>query len=165
MGGVPQAWMAFFATSAGAAATLAGLLVVAVSVNLQRILAHLHLPARAAAAVGALLVVLLIGIAALIPQSISSYAIEALAFGGAGWLLQIWAAAIMAGAPLPTRPHAPQLAANFLLGQAHGLPLLAGSVLLLLGREAGLSWLAGGVLATFVVAMLTGWVLLIEILR
>jgi hypothetical protein len=44
----PAGWDNFFVAEVGAAAALSGLLFVAVSINLTRILAIPHLPARAA---------------------------------------------------------------------------------------------------------------------
>lgn len=46
---LPAAWSGFGATVAEVAATLAGLLFVAVSINLRQILAFPNLPGRAAA--------------------------------------------------------------------------------------------------------------------
>ncbi len=41
-------WSAFFAAQVGAAAALAGLVIVAISINIARILSHPLLPGRAA---------------------------------------------------------------------------------------------------------------------
>lgn len=46
-----------------------------------------------------------------------------------------------------------------------GVPLLVGGVLLVRGMDAGLYWVAVAVILSFVVRLLNGWVLLIEILR
>jgi presenilin-like A22 family membrane protease len=53
-----EAWRDFFTTAAGASATLVGLVIVAISVNIQRILEHPQLPSRGGATVGALVLIL-----------------------------------------------------------------------------------------------------------
>ena len=56
---VTAGWSEFAAAAAGAAAALAGLVMVAISVNIREILTLPGLPARAAAAVGSLVRVLM----------------------------------------------------------------------------------------------------------
>ncbi len=81
-----QGWTDFFVAEAGAAAALAGLLFVAISINLTRILEFRHLPTRAIEALLALLSVLVVATFALVPaQSTRAYASE---IGGTG--LVIW---------------------------------------------------------------------------
>ncbi len=158
-------WSIFFATAAGAAAALAGLAIVAISVNVARILSHPRLPARAAATVGALIVALVVSLAALMPQSMAALALEVLAFGLAGWLLQLWSAARTVLARAEPRATRPQAILAVLLGQAQAAPILLGGALLMAGQAGGLPWLAFGILATFTGAALNCWVLLVEILR
>jgi hypothetical protein len=63
----PGHWTELFVASAGAAAALAGLIFVAVSINLQRILTVEGLPERGLETVALLLGVLVISIFGLIP--------------------------------------------------------------------------------------------------
>ena len=66
----PAAWVPFFTAMIAAAAGLTGLLFVAVSINLDRILkAARFLPARAAETLATLLLVVVSSALALIPQS------------------------------------------------------------------------------------------------
>jgi presenilin-like A22 family membrane protease len=50
-------WTNFFLSAAGASAALAGLVLVAISVNISRLLQFSHLPARAGATIGRLILV------------------------------------------------------------------------------------------------------------
>ena len=87
-----EEWKEFFTTAAGASATLVGLVIVVVSVNVQRILEHPQLPSRSGATVAALVLILVSSLAELIPQPIKALAIEILVFGLLVWLLQLWSA-------------------------------------------------------------------------
>src|SRR5215472_12856556 len=91
-GELAEAWKDFFGTAAGASATLVGLVIVAISVNLQRILEQPQLPSRGGATVAALVLILVISMAQLIPQSGAALAIEVSVFGFLIWLLQLWSA-------------------------------------------------------------------------
>jgi hypothetical protein len=71
-----EEWKEFFTSAAGASATLVGLVIVAVSVNVQRILEHPQLPSRSGATVAALVLILVSSLAELIPQPIKALAIE-----------------------------------------------------------------------------------------
>ena len=62
-------WQTFFAAEVGAGASLTGLLFVAVSINLERILSFPKLPARAGETLTLLLLVVVIASLGLAPQS------------------------------------------------------------------------------------------------
>jgi drug/metabolite transporter (DMT)-like permease len=64
-----QAWNEFFVAGAGAAAALTGLVFVALSINLTRILALEGLPARAAGALAILTPALILCLLGLVPQA------------------------------------------------------------------------------------------------
>jgi len=75
-------WTDLFVASAGASAALAGLVFVAVSINVDRILKFEGLPERALETVLMLLIVVLVSIVGLIPgQSTTALGAEVLALG------------------------------------------------------------------------------------
>jgi hypothetical protein len=158
------AWTEFFATAGDAAATLVGLIIVAVSVNLQRILAYHQLPSRAGAGIAALLLSLGVSLAALMPQTGAALGLEVIGFAAVAWMVQLWAARQMVVArPQQGRPLF-ELVVAIGVGQAQVLPFLIGGVVVLVG-QGGTYWLAAGVIATFAAAVFNAWILLVEIMR
>src|ERR1700733_8606398 len=80
-------WHDLFIAEAGAAAALAGLLFVAVSINLKQILAFPVLPARAAAALVTLIVALIVSTLALVPgQNRTVLGAELIIVCGPAWI-------------------------------------------------------------------------------
>lgn len=159
------AWLPFFATAAGAAAALTGLIFVALSVNIARILEYWHLPARAAAAMGALMLILVSSLAALAPQPLVLVGGETLAFTAFVWWLEIDSARqLLAAVKANNRPWR-EFAVGTAMGQVQVVPYLVGGVVLAQGSAAGLYWLAAGAVMVFVLAVVNAWVLLVEILR
>ena len=158
-------WSSFFSTAAEAAATLAGLVIVTVSVNIRQILNYDHLPSRAAAAVGTLILILVSGIAALIPQPVHTFAIEILVMGAVAWLLQVHSTRKGTVARLKLQRPTRESVLEIVSGQLQTLPFIVGGISLLSGRGGGLYWIAGGIIAIFIFSTLNTWVLLVEILR
>jgi modulator of FtsH protease len=157
-------WQSFFSVQASAAATLTGLVFVAVSINLGRILSVPGLPGRAGESLLQFLQVFFISSSVLIPrQPLGRAAAEILAVSVASWtaqtVSQIRYSQSRAGHPLSwilTRTAMSQLAA---------VPFWVAGILLLLGNPDGLFWLVPGFALSFVAGVISAWVLLIEILR
>ncbi len=63
-----ESWSSFFSAEVGAAATLTGLLFVAISINLTRVLQFSYLPLRALEALATLVSVLFVATVGLIPN-------------------------------------------------------------------------------------------------
>jgi modulator of FtsH protease len=162
---VTPVWVPFFATAAGAAAALTGLIFVALSVNIARILEYQHLPARAAAAMGALMLILVSSLAALAPQPLALVGGETLAFTTFVWWLQIDSARQLRAAVKANNRPWREFAIGTAMGQAQVVPYLVGGALLAWGSDTGLYWLAAGAVMVFVLAVVNAWVLLVEILR
>ncbi len=158
-------WSDFLVATAGAAAALAGLVFVAISINLTRILESKHgVIGRAAETIVLLSGVLVAALASLMPH---------LSEKELGWILL--------GITLPTwlLPNLIQLiiicrrtfyhpvdaALRAVLHQAATVPgVLAG--LSCFGLiHGGLIWFGIGAILSILVAMFNAWVLLIEILR
>jgi len=160
-----EGWTDFYVAEVGAAAALAGLLVVAVSINIERILKFPSLPGRAAQTLVMVACALVIASLALFPgQPHVYFGWEALAAG-----------VIVAGTGIREAAHTIRIRkpddpvgwiviplATVALAC---LPNLVGGVLLIAGNEAGLYWVAVGVILSFLATLQNGWVLLVEILR
>ena len=158
-------WVNFFIAASGASAALAGLVFVALSVNITRIIEVPHLPARAGATIATLILILVSSMAALIPQPAFALGVEIVAFGICGWLLKFWAAYRAIADRVKTQRPVFESVTETVLGQIQVLPFIAGGVLLIAGNDSGFYWVAGGVIAVFVFSVFNGWVLLVEILR
>jgi hypothetical protein len=162
---VNPSWTSFFEAAAGASAALTGLIFVALSVNIARILEFSHLPARAAAAMGALMLILTSSLAALAPQPTRQLGAETLALTALAWLLQLDSARQSRAA---TRKHARpahEFVVEMIMSQIQMVPYAVGGALLALGLACGLGWLAAGAVLVFMLAVINAWVLLVEILR
>jgi len=160
-----EAWTDFFVAEVGAAAALAGLLVVAISINIAKIMGFPLLPGRAAQTLIIIGGALLIASFALFPhQPLAVFGAESLVVGfavGSSGAFQLRAARhqLAEGNPL-TWTMVP-------LGMVavSALPEIIGGALLIAGQETGLYWIGTGIILSFVATLQNGWVLLIEILR
>ncbi|MBS3178394.1 MULTISPECIES: hypothetical protein [unclassified Pseudoclavibacter] len=157
-----DAWESFFVATVGAGAALAGLIIVAMSVNVAMIIKIKSMPSRAGATIASLLLIVIVGAAGLIPG------ISNMAFGGVTLAVTLVVAALywrtsVIGFRNPNghlREHILRVAFTVL----QLLPMLIGGVLAF-GTWEALSWVAAGFLLTFAGATLNAWVLLVEILR
>lgn len=157
-------WSNFYVAEVGAAAALSGLIIVAISINLQRILSFPQLPSRAAEMLILLVGALLVCSFGLMPgQSLRVFGGEVL---GAGLLMTVTPIVIQVRqvAVLKTQPLTWWLWRH-LVGLFAGAPVLIGGCLLVAGAGGGLYWVAVGVMVTFAATVWNAWVLLIEILR
>jgi modulator of FtsH protease len=164
MGELGAAWANFFIAEVGAAAALTGLIIVAVSINLQRILEFPQLPGRAAEVLIMLVCALLVCSLGLVPgQPLKTFGAEVL---GAGLLMTASPMVIQARqvTVLKTQPLTWWLYRH-LITLVGGVPVLIGGLYLVAGTADGLYWMAAGVLATLAGAVWNAWVLLVEILR
>lgn len=155
----PSEWTDLFVASAGAAAALAGLVFVAVSINVERILKFEGLPDRAVATLLLLLGVVAISLLGLAPgQSRGVVGAE---------LLGVGLVSAIATTMLVLRHqggHArPVLNVSVML--AGTLPFAISGLSLIAGAGGGFYWVIPGLILAVLGAVLNAWVLLVEILR
>jgi hypothetical protein len=158
------AWSNYLSVLAGAAATLTGLVFVAVSINLSRVLSVPGLTGRAAESLMQLFGVLIISTTALIPlQTPVALGAEILALGSALWLVQT----VLQVRYVRSKTGHPRAWAATRMAQTQfaSIPFCISGILLLRGSPAGLYWLAPGCIFSLVAGALNAWVLLVEILR
>lgn len=156
-----DAWSEFHVAMLGATAALAGLVIVAASVNIEKIILAKALTARLAAAIAGLVLAILTSGIALIP------ALEPLWFGVLLLATTAGAAGFQVHAALALR-HDPGLGNTVPRAALGFLPLIAytaAAVLLLTGLPVGLMFAAAGSLLALVVAIVISWVALVEVLR
>lgn len=155
-------WENFFVAEVGAAAALIGLLFVAVSINLKRILEIQHLPGRAAETLLNLFTVLAIATCGLVPrQTQALFGAEVL-----GTALLIWSATLLTQLRAYRDPVARKwLRLRVVTMQCASLPFVVAGVSLVCGMKSGMFWIVPGTLASFGAGVLNAWVLLIEIHR
>jgi modulator of FtsH protease len=160
---VAAEWSDLFVAAAGASAALAGLVFVAVSINIGPIVETPGLPDRALLTLLLLLGVLIVSLFGLIPgQSAESLGLELLVQSA------IWAVAVGAFAvrSLPSgRIPAGWYAARLVPPLFGTVPYLVGSILLVSGDASGLDWVFAGMIGALIAAVMNAWVLLVEILR
>jgi hypothetical protein len=156
-------WTDFFVAGAGASAALAGLVFVAVSINVDRILGFRGLPERALATVMLLLSVVLVSLIGLMPgQSRAALAGELLGVG------LVFAVVILGLTGRSMAGRDGQRLHAFVLWLLVGLgtvPVVVGAVSLLAEAGGGLYWVAAGIVLATTGAVANAWVLLVEILR
>jgi hypothetical protein len=159
-----DSWQNLALAVTAAVATLVGLLFVAVSINLQRILQYPNLPSRAAQTLILFATPLITGIFLLVP-------------GQPRWVLGtelLVSAVAIAGIQLRMEVKTPrteeETAVTWLVGRV-APPIItcgclaAGGATLAARDGGGLYWIVPSVLAAIVFGLLNAWVLLVEIMR
>jgi hypothetical protein len=137
-------WAGLFLAGAGASAALAGLLFVAISINLERILQGVGLPGRAGEAIVLLVAVLVVSTLGLVPgQSPTVLGAELFGAGLVAWLILVVIDVRAVRGRVGPSPGV--LAGRVVITQVAVLPPLAGGVSLLLRAGGGLYWLVPGV--------------------
>lgn len=158
----PEAWSDFAVATAGAAAALAGLLFVALSINLTAVLASTRLTSRASSALVLLSSPVFLALSLLVPWG------SATPLGVVLVVLGVLIGASLA-VMLPRRIPEVPTAAWVVTTAVPPVVLALGTVLaglgLLVGGLGGLIWLAPAVGAGLFGGLVGAWVLLVEVLR
>ena len=157
-------WQNLLCAQAEAAATLTGLVFVAVSINLTRIVETPGLPERAAESILHFLQVFFVCTVAMVPrQPMRALAVEIFAIAILSWGIQsagqVRYARSRAGHPLHW------LMSRVVQTQLANIPFIVGAVYLSFGSQIGFFWLVPGFLFSFAAGVANAWVLLVEVVR
>ena len=163
-----EAWHDFYVMVGGAAAALAGLILVALSLHLKAILGHPLYRDRSWSSLQGLVTALLVSAAMLVPQSLTALGVE-VSLLAAFWLTR-FVQFIRLFFGVDPRSRSPRgvnrrgaWTFEWIAWFAWFLAIAAGGVLLLLADARGLYLLAFGMAATFVLIVWNVWVLMAEV--
>ncbi|HEY1919697.1 MAG TPA: hypothetical protein VGH27_29350 [Streptosporangiaceae bacterium] len=159
----PGDWHDMFVASAGAAAALTGLIFVAVSINLAKILADRRLPIRAAETLSILVGLLLASMFVLVPGQPRPV------LGGEIVGLGLVMAVLLHTKRLqiPREADEPLVWSVVPLAIITGgtVPMIGAGISLLADAGGGLYWMVPELILAFSGAILNAWILLVEIQR
>ncbi|MFD6812651.1 hypothetical protein [Enteractinococcus coprophilus] len=156
-------WSDFNVAMTGASAALAGLVIVAASVNIGTIIRAGTLTARLAAAVAALVLALVVSAAGLIPgmSSISYGLVIIIAAVGAG-VFQSHATWIILRDP--DQAQGGRISKST-LGFLPVVAYLVSGIMMVSGQPSSLLFAAAGGILAIVSGILVSWIVLVEVLR
>jgi hypothetical protein len=165
---LPEGWGEFGVGAAGATAALAGLLIVAISVNVEKILASRVATRGASSTIASLVLALVASLLVLIPgQTLPGLGLQLAVVLVPATALQV--GSLVAGA-IERRKGAAGITPGVLtaiavLAVLQFAPFLTAVVMLFAGLGGGLVALAAGVVIVIIASMVTAWALLVEVLR
>ena len=156
-------WSDFNVAMVGATAALAGLVIVAASVNIGDIIKAASLTARLAAGIAGLVLALVGSAIGLVPEvGPVAYGVAMSAFAVGAGAFQVQASRqIYANRHPANRLRWVKALVGFVAPAAY----LAGGIMLAVGQPAGLVWFAIGSIVAIVTALLVSWIVLVEVLR
>jgi hypothetical protein len=159
-------WSNFLVAETGAAAALAGLIFVAVSLNLAKILEYPGVSGRAGEALCLLMGVVLVGTFGLAPnQSIKWLGIEVLSVGAVLWLITVTFHLLNIVRQSSKHRRWWWMPTRVLICQCATLSFCIAGILLIEGNPSGMKWLLPACIFSFIASTTSAWVLLVEINR
>jgi len=162
----PSEWTDLFVAAAGASAALAGLVFVAVSINLDRIIGEAGLPDRALETLLLLVAVLLVSVVGLIPgQSSGALGTELLLVSLTIFVVIVRLPTIGMATGSNFAPPRSWIWTRWGLRLLGTVPFVIGAASVLLETGGGLYWIVAGIVFAIVGGVANAWVLLVEILR
>jgi hypothetical protein len=157
-------WVEFGVAIAGAAAVLTGLVFVAVSINLEKVLEVHGLPGRAGESIVMFAGVLILSFSLLMPgQSRVAVGVELLVGGAVLAALLILIA--LPGLNRPTRQPLSWRITRIVVALVASVPVVVAGASLLAEEGGGLYWLAAAFALSFMAGIANAWVLLVEVVR
>ena len=157
------AWAGFLTAVVGAGAGLAGLIFVALSINLDRLAARPKLAARAGETLAVLLLAVIASAVGLMPIGRMGFGIVLLAVATPIWVVTL-NLQLRQGPDSPDHPYWWFLS-RIAVTQFAVLPLMIAGLSMIIGKGGGLFWLGAGVLVAFGGSVYNGWILLVEVVR
>jgi hypothetical protein len=160
----PEEWVEFAVALAGAAAVLAGLIFVSVSINLEKVLEVHGLPGRAGESIVMFAGVLILSTVLLMPgQSRVAVGVELL-IGGV-LLVALLVLIALPGLNQPTRQPVSWRVVRITAALAVSVPVIVAGISVLAEKGGGLYWLAAAFVLAFTAGIANAWVLLVEVVR
>ncbi|MFZ3492445.1 hypothetical protein ACODT5_04245 [Streptomyces sp. 5.8] len=158
-----EGWSDFNVAMMGATAALAGLVIVAASVNIAEVAKAPALASRLAGGIAGLVLALSGSAVGLVPQ------VSAVAYGSAMAVLAVGAGFLQGQAArrIYENPHPGnqmklgKSAVGFVAPSAY----LVGAALLVTGSSQGVAWFAAGAVVAIITALVISWIALVEVLR
>ena len=159
-----EGWNDLFVATAGAAAALAGLIFVGISINLQKILSFAKLPERALMPLIMLLSIIILSIIFLIPQQpLHRLGIEILIMAILVWLITLKIDySIYKGTDAKYKKES---FFNCVFDQLSIIPYLLNGIFFMYNDKHGTYFSVAAIILSFIKVIADAWVLTIEINR